>query len=112
EWLPLGDDHFEHPFELPARLVEDVGHAIAVFGHAQRAVALTTRGGHQLSDGDAAIDDVFSVVAGIVPAAADIERVVAGPGFPIDGLADRRRLAADGCVAPVGRDADVARRTA
>ena len=43
---------------------------------------------HELGDGDAAVDDVLAVVAGVVPAAADVEGVVAHAGLAgHDGVA-------------------------
>ena len=97
--------------QLPARLVEDVGHAVAALGHAQGAVAQgraeagrrrglgALEGAQQLVGGDAAVDDVLAVVARVVPAAADVEPVVADA-----------RLAGHVGVTLVGRHAEVAGR--
>ena len=58
----------------------------------------------QLVHGDAAVHHVLAVVAGVVPAAVHVERLVAGPALVVV----LRRLAADGEVAAVGRVAQVA----
>ena len=82
--------HPEQELDLPAGLVEDVGHTVAVFGNPQRAVgqpiglaATPARrplpGAEQLVRGDSAVDDVLAVVARVVPATAHVEPVVADP---------------------------------
>ena len=58
----------------------------------------------QLRHGDAAVDHVLAVVAGVVPAARHVERVVARPAVVVVARADAGHLG----VALVGRDADVA----
>ena len=80
--------HAQQELQLPAGLVEDVRHAVAALGQVQRRVAERGRLGgrgdlgpleraQQLVDRDAAVDHVLAVVARVVPAAADVERVVA-----------------------------------
>ena len=63
--------HGQHPFEVPHRLVEDVGYAVAGFGDAdvlleERRVMLEGR--QQRIGRDAGVDHVFVVVAGVIPA--------------------------------------------
>ena len=107
-------DHLLHPLELPARLVQHVGHVVAVLRQVERAVAERTRrgrgrgqgplvGAEQLRHGDAAVDHVLAVVARVVPAARDVERVVAGPAVVVVARPDAGHLG----VALVGCDADV-----
>ena len=102
--------HLQQELQLPARLVEDVGHRVlaspgcSACRRRSRRVPpnlVSARTGSASSRRrDAAVDDVLAVIAGVVPAAADVQRVVAAAV-----LRARHRL-----VAGVGRDADVAGR--
>ncbi len=99
--------HLQQELQLPAGLVEDVGHLVAALGDVERTVAelrglpgagvqRALVGAEQLPGGDAAVDDVLAVISGVVPAAGDVEGVVAHAG-----------LAGHLGVAPVGRRAHV-----
>src|SRR5690606_18775587 len=86
ERLPIWDLHAEQEFHLPARLVEQIRHAVLVLRDVQLAVAERGDGAErarslveveQGPNGDAPVDDVLSVIAGVVPAAAHVEAVAA-----------------------------------
>ncbi len=110
--LPLGHLHLQQEVQFPADLVEDVRHLVAALrdgegavaelrGLARAGVQRALVGAEQLPGGDAAVDDVLAVVAGVVPAAGDVEGVVADAG-----------LTGDLGVPLVGRDAHVSGRAA
>ena len=78
--------HREQELDLPARLVEQVVDAVAGLGKGGAAVgeewapadAAELVQVEQGPDRDAAVDDIFPLVAGIVPSPRDVERVSAG----------------------------------
>ena len=103
--FPGGYLHLQQQLHLPARLVQHVGHPVALLGDRQQtvpqalevqAVQRTLVEVHQLPRGERAVHHVLAVVTGVVPAAADVERVVADTG-----------LAGHRVVTLVRRDADV-----
>ncbi len=77
----------QEEIEPPARLVEQVGAPVLRLGDLHLPVAERRRRRAearerlvlvlQHPDGEAAVDDVLAVIAGVVPAAAGVERVVA-----------------------------------
>ncbi len=80
------DLHPQQEVDLPAGLVQDVRHGVAALGHAQRRVTQRRvrpgplrplEGVDQLPGGDPAVDHVLALVAGVVPAAAHVQAVVA-----------------------------------
>jgi hypothetical protein len=88
------DLHGQQEVQLEAGFVQDIGHAVGVFGQGQGAIAQglgragTLQRGRPLPgidqgpDRNAAVDDVLAVVAGVVPAGASVQGVVAaGPGL-------------------------------
>src|SRR5215475_12546404 len=72
--------HLQHPFDLPAGLVEDVGRAIAAFGKVEadgpELLAKHLPGPQQGAGRDSGIDHVAAIVAGIVPAADVVPRAL------------------------------------
>src|SRR5690606_17071910 len=72
--------------------------------HVKRALI----GAHELGDRNAAIDQIFPMIARVVPAAGNIQRVVAGPGNPINPFRAFRGKARDAPVALI--DLALARR--
>src|SRR5580700_567109 len=63
--------HREHPVQVPADFVEDVGRAVAGFRdvelHLLKAVAEQFPSPEQRAGGDAGVDHIAAVVAGVVP---------------------------------------------
>src|SRR5690606_25376539 len=97
--------HAQQELLLPAGLVEHVGDAVAGLRDVERAAGEGRLAplvqAHERVRRAAAVDDVLAVVAGVVPAAADVQEVVADAGLA--GHAD---------VALVRLDADVTGRAA
>ncbi len=88
--LTVRHHHCKQELQLPSRLVEQIGNAVAAFGNARKPIAEDGRGStakdtaalecrQQLRDRDRTVDRVFAVVAGIVPAAGNVETIGAGP---------------------------------
>ena len=111
EFLARRNLHAHLEFQLPADLIQDIRHIVSLFGNVQLAVAEIARRGAQVfgalppveqrPDRDPRVHHIFAVIAGVVPAAADVERVGAAAA----------RQAWDLLVALVRRDVDVARGT-
>jgi len=89
---PVGNLHLQQELDLVTGLVQQVVDPVARFRNIGLAVGEGVRGlilAHhrpligvqQHPHGNAAVDDIFPMVAGIIPAAGDVERIVAtGPG--------------------------------
>src|SRR5215469_1791998 len=76
--------HLQHPFDVPADLIEDVGRTIAAFGKVEAdGLELLTKhlpGPQQRAGRDSGIDHVAAIVAGIVPAADVVPKTLPARG--------------------------------
>src|SRR5690554_4975787 len=80
--------HGEHEFHLPAHFVEDVRYTVATLRNIQGAVRegagivaqvqSTLVHDEQFPDGDTAVDNILTVIAGVVPAFGHVKAVVTG----------------------------------
>ena len=95
--------HPQQPLDLPPRLLPQRG--------GQRAGRRPLGRGQQQGGGQAAVDHVLAVVAGVVPAAGDVQRPVQPPAGVEPGRV-RPGPAAHGGIAAVGRHARVPGRPA
>ena len=74
--------HLQHPFHLPSRLIEKIRIGIGILGDQHGPVRINalhtgskSKFIHILEDpyGNSAVYDIFTVVAGIIPAAGNID---------------------------------------
>src|SRR5690606_16229482 len=119
EGLPGGHLHLEQELHLPAGFVEQIRDAVAALGDAEGAVTegilprpdvhAALEEGLERPGADATVHHVLAVVPGVVPAAAHVEHVVAGPPPAGHGaIAEVPGLTLPEVVVHEGTDYDVA----
>ena len=81
----VGNLHPEQKLHLETRFVKQIADTVSGFGDLQAAIpecgGPSLIGIEQGPQGDTAIDHVFAVIAGVVPAAGDVERIAASRPF-------------------------------
>ena len=85
------DYHFQHPFHFPAGFVEKVGSAVCAFGKKHCSVAVSVLKAvfescfilvlHE-PEGEAAVYNILTVVACVIPAACNVYRAAAAAVAP------------------------------